>query len=307
MSEQYRVEQDLLTVRDFIRYAVSRFEESRLEYGHGTTTPFDEAAFIVLEGLHLPVDNLEPWWDSRLTLPERRRLAALVEARVTTRKPAAYLLNKSYLQGIPFYIDERAIVPRSYIAEILCDDNCFSPVVDAGSVTRVLDLCTGSGCLAIMAAYLFPNATVDAVDLSADALDVARRNVVDHQMEERVTLHLGDLYAPVRGRTYDLILANPPYVAAAEMAVLSPEYRAEPEMALAGGADGLDLVRRILDGAPAHLNAKGGLLCELGTGREALTDAMPDLDFLWLDTAESSGEVFWLTREQMPEKSRKKA
>ncbi len=308
MTAQHSIENDLTSVRDYIRYALSRFESSGLEYGHGTATAFDEAVFMVLEGLHLPIDNLEPWWDARLTLSERRRLVALIEARVTTRKPASYLLNKAYLQGVPFYVDERVIVPRSYIAEILCDDDCFSPVVDSGAVTRVLDLCTGSGCLAIMAAYLFPGATIDAVDLSADALDVARRNVADHHMEGRVTLHRGDLYDPVAGKTYDLILANPPYVAAAEMESLSPEYRAEPQMALAGGADGLDLVRRILDGAQAHLaHDDAGLLCELGTGREDLVDFAPDIDFLWLDTADSSGEVFWLTRAQIPETLRKKA
>lgn len=307
MNEQDSIAQNLISIRDFIRYAVSRFEAAQMEYGHGTTSAFDEAAFMVLEGLHLPINDLDPWWEARLTLAERRRLIALIDARVTTRKPASYLLNKAYLQGIPFYVDERAIVPRSYIAEILCDDQCFSPIVDADAVTRVLDLCTGSGCLAIVAASLFPGASIDAVDLSADALEVARRNIADHQMEERITLYYGDLYAPVAGKSYDLILANPPYVDAAEMEMLSPEYRAEPKMALAGGVDGLDLVRRILEGASAHLNAEGGLLCELGTGRAALSDFASDLDFLWLDTAESSGEVFWLMREQMPEKSRKKA
>lgn len=305
MTQKNSIEQDLISVRDFIRYAVSRFQAAKLDYGHGTATVFDEAVFMVLEGLHLPVDQLEPWWDARLTVEERRRLSGLIDARVTTRKPAAYLLQKSYLQGIPFYIDERALVPRSFIAEILCDDNCFSPIVDPAAVTRVLDLCTGSGCLAIVAAYLFPEAQIDAVDLSADALDVARRNIAEHGMEDRITLYQGDLYAPVMDQTYDLILANPPYVDDDEMAVLPPEYRAEPAMALAGGADGLDLVQRILAGASARLNPEGGLLCELGTGRERLEDSAPAVDFLWLDTAESSGEVFWLTREQMPQKTRK--
>lgn len=294
------VEDDLLTVRDFIRYAVSRFEEAQIVYGHGTATALDEAAFLVLAGLNLPVDSLDPWMDARLTLGERRMLAALIAARVETRKPAAYLVNKTYLQGIPFYVDERVIVPRSYIAEILCDDDCFSPVVDPDGVGHVLDLCTGSGCLAILAAYLFPQAQIDAVELSPDALDVARRNVAMHDLADRVTLYHGDLFAPVADRRYDLIIANPPYVDAGEMAALSDEYRHEPAMALAGGADGLDLVRRIIADAPAHLTPAGGLICEIGTGRDALVAAMPDVDFIWLDTAESSGEVFWLPRESMP-------
>jgi ribosomal protein L3 glutamine methyltransferase len=223
----------------------------------------------------------------------------LIDARVATRKPASYLLNKAYLQGIPFYVDERVIVPRSFIAEILCDDDCFSLIADPDNITRVLDLCTGSGCLAILAAYLFPHALIDAVDLSPDALDVARRNVAEHGLGDRITLHQGDLYAPVAGRTYDVIISNPPYVDAAEMAVLTPEYKAEPAMALAGGVDGLDLVRSILKGAPAHLTGEGGLICEIGTGREHLAAAHPDTPFLWLDTVESSGEVFWLLRDQM--------
>lgn len=292
----------LSSVRDYIRYAVSRFTAAGLDYGHGTGNAFDEAVFMVLEGLNLPVDTLDPWWDARLTPGERQRLFSLIDARVATRKPAAYLLNKTYLQGIPFYVDERVIVPRSFIAEILCDDDCFSPVVDAENITRVLDLCTGSGCLAILAAYLFPQAQVDAVDLSHDALEVARRNVADHGLEDRVQLFAGDLFTPLAGRRYDLIISNPPYVDAGEMAALSPEYAHEPAMALAGGDDGLDLVRRILDQAPAHLTAEGGLICEIGTGRERLEASRPDLPFMWLDTAESNGEVFWLARADMPEK-----
>ncbi|MBI2235258.1 MAG: 50S ribosomal protein L3 N(5)-glutamine methyltransferase [Micavibrio aeruginosavorus] len=292
----------LRSVRDYIRHAVSRFNDAGLEYGHGTGNAFDEAVFMVLEALHLPIDTLDPWWDARLTMAERRRVLDLIDARVTTRKPASYLLNKAYLQGIPFYVDERVIVPRSFIAEILCDDDCFSPVVDAAAVGSVLDLCTGSGCLAILAAYLFPQAQIDAVDLSHDALEVARRNIADHGFEDRVQLFAGDLFAPLAGRRYDLILSNPPYVDAGEMADLPPEYVHEPAMALAGGDDGLDLVRRILDQAPAHLTAEGGLLCEIGTGRERLEAGRPDLPFLWLDTAESNGEVFWLARADMPEK-----
>ena len=302
-----QVATELKTVRDFIRYGVSRFTEAELSFGHGTTTAFDEAVFMVLEGLHLPIDQLEPYTDARLTTPERQKLAELLHARVSTRKPAPYLLNKAYIQGVPFYVDERVIVPRSYIGELLFSDlfsgegkgDDLTLVEDPTAVTRVLDLCTGSGCLAILAATVFPEAEVDAVDVSADALEVAKRNVADHGVGDRVHLHQGDLFAPLKTRKYDVIITNPPYVDADAMAALPQEFRAEPTLALAGGEDGLDIVRRILKEAPKHLTPEGGLLCEFGTGREILEAEYPDLDFLWLETAESFGEVFWLTRDQL--------
>ena len=304
-----QVAAELKTVRDYIRYGVSRFTEAGLSYGHGTTTAFDEAVFMVLEGLRLPIDQLEPYYDARLTTPERQRIAELLHARVSTRKPAPYLLNKAYIQGVPFYVDERVIVPRSYIGELLFSDlfggeddgdgDDLTLVEDPTAVTRVLDLCTGSGCLAILAATVFPEAEVDAVDISPDALEVAKRNVADHGVEDRVHLHQGDLFAPLKNRKYDVIITNPPYVDAAAMAALPQEFRAEPTLALAGGADGLDIVRRIIKEAPKHLTPEGGLLCEFGTGREILEAGYPDLDFLWLETAESFGEVFWLTRDQL--------
>jgi ribosomal protein L3 glutamine methyltransferase len=288
---------ELLTVRDCLRYAVSRFNAANLVYGHGTTNAFDEAAFIVLEGLRLPIDRLEPFLDARLLLDERLHLARLIDARVTTRKPAPYLLGRAYIRGIPFHVDERVIVPRSYLGELLFTDFAdpeASPLGDPEDVGAVLDLCTGSGCLAILAALAFPNAAVDAVDLSPDALEVAARNVGESEAADRIALHEGDLFAPLGVRRYDLILTNPPYVAADEMAELPPEYAAEPALALGGGADGLDLVRRILASAGEHLNPGGGLLCEIGTGRAALEEEFPALPFLWLETEESEGEVFWL-------------
>ena len=294
---------ELRTVRDLIRYGVSRFNEAELDYGHGTTNAYDEAVFMVLEGLSLPIDQLDPYVDARLTLAERRKVADLLHARVETRKPASYLLNKAYIQGIPFYVDERVIVPRSYIGEILFSDliggDDFTLVEDPTEVERVLDLCTGSGCLAILAAQIFPEAYVDAVDLSADALEVAKRNVADSGFEDRIALHHGDLFAPLKNRKYDVIFTNPPYVDAEAMAALPPEFRHEPEMALASGEDGLDIVRRILKEAPKHLTPEGGLLCEFGTGREILEAEYPDLDFFWVETANSFGEVFWLTRDQL--------
>ncbi|HYH18634.1 MAG TPA: 50S ribosomal protein L3 N(5)-glutamine methyltransferase [Azospirillum sp.] len=294
---------ELRTVRDFIRHAVSRFTTGGLSFGHGTGNAHDEAVFMVLETLNLPIDQLEPYIDARLTTPERQALAEVIAARVATRKPASYLLNKAYIQGFPFYVDERVIVPRSYIGELLFSDmiggDDFTVVEDPTDVERVLDLCTGSGCLAILAAHVFPEADVDAVDLSPDALEVARINVAEHGVEDRVTLYQGDLFAPLKGKKYDVILTNPPYVDADAMAALPLEFRAEPEMALAAGEDGLDIVRRILKDAPKHLTPTGGLMCEIGTGRAVLEAEYPDIDFLWLETAESFGEVFWVTRDQL--------
>jgi ribosomal protein L3 glutamine methyltransferase len=302
---------ELFTVRDFWRYAISRFQAARLSFGHGTTTATDDAAFLVLDSLNLPIDTLDPFLDARLTTAERKLLAERIDARVTTRKPSAYLTGRSYIQGIRFYVDERVIVPRSFIGEILFseyggeEDSLYLP--DRFGVESVVDICTGSGCLAIIAAGLFPNAEVDAVDLSPDALEVARINVTDHEFSERLTLHQGNLFAPLKGKTYDLIITNPPYVDHHEMAVLPEEYQREPAMALDGGPDGLDLVRRILAEAPKHLNPGGGMICEIGTGREILEEEYPDFDFFWLDTAESQGEVFWITAEALGvgEKKRK--
>lgn len=298
----------LATIRDWLRYATSRFRAAGLAHGHGATNALDEAAFLLLEALSLPVDDINPWLDAGLTMAERRRIAHLVEARIETRKPAAYLLGATWLQGRRFRIDERVIVPRSFVAELLFSGAFGQPdgtpgtlIEDPLSVARVLDLCTGSGCLAILAAEAFPNATIDAVDLSSDALEVAAINLADHGLEDRITLLEGDLFAPLHGLHYDLILTNPPYVTAEAVAAFPPEYAAEPEMAHLGGADGLDLVRRILAEAPRHLTAGGGLLCEVGAGREALETAFPDLPFVWLDAAEGEGEVFWITREGLAE------
>ena len=290
---------DLLTVQDFVRYGVTKFNESGLFYGHGTTSAFDEAAFMVLESLSLPIDSLEPYWSARLTKTERKHLTDLIHRRVKTRLPAPYLLNKAYIQGFPFYVDERVLIPRSFIAEILCAEGGFKLAGDYANVLSVLDLCTGSGCLAIIAAHIFPNATVDAADLSADALDVARQNVAAHGLEGRVNLIEGDLFAPLQGRKYDLIITNPPYVDAEGMDHLPPEYDHEPAMALAAGADGLDIVRRIVDEAKEHLNPQGGMLCELGRCGPDLTAAYPGVGFDWLDTENSKGEVFWITQDRL--------
>jgi len=290
---------ELATLLDFVRYAVSRFSEARLTFAHGTTDPVAEAAFLVCEALHLHPDQFEAFASARVTAWEAGRIFDLIGRRVTTGKPAAYLVNKIYMRGLQFYVDERVIVPRSFIGELLekhfggeGDDSV--DLLDPPAVQRVLDLCTGSGCLAILAARHFPAAEIDAVDISGDALDVAMRNVDDHQLADRIALHRGDLFGPLGGKRYDLIMSNPPYVDAEGMASLPRECRAEPKLAFDGGADGLDVVRRILEEAPAHLTPQGGLLCEIGRGREPLEDACPHLPLLWLDTEESEGEVFWV-------------
>ena len=295
---------ELSSVRDFIRYAVSRFNRADLFFGHGTFTPFDEAVFLVLEGLKLPIDQLEPYYDARLLPDEKKLLADLVEKRVTTRKPLAYLLNKPYLQGVPFYVDDRVIVPRSYIADLLFQDiagesDGLSLISDPSRITRVLDLCTGSGCLAILASKLFPNAVSDAIDLSKDALAVARINVEMAGLEDIITLHHGDLFAPIHAKKYDLIITNPPYVEAELLVDMPKEYTYEPHMALAAGEDGFDIVHRILKEAPKHLTQDGAIICEIGYGKEILEGEYEHLPFLWLDTENSEGEVFWLTRDQM--------
>jgi ribosomal protein L3 glutamine methyltransferase len=288
---------ELETVLDFVRYAVTRYHEGKVAVGQGTHDPVEEAIFLVFETLGLPLNRVDSFLPARLTAAERKRVFALIEKRVTKRTPAAYLVNRAYLQGIPFYVDERVIVPRSYIAELLFGD-LFSgeaPLIDPGSVTRVLDLCTGSGCLAILAAHIFPNAQVDAVEISKQALQVAAINVAEHGLKDRVTLLRGDLFKPVGDAVYDIIISNPPYVDAKAVATLPKEFGQEPRLAHAGGRDGLDIVRRILTEAPAHLSPDGGLLCEIGRGRTRLEQDYPATDFLWLDTAESSGEVFWIT------------
>jgi ribosomal protein L3 glutamine methyltransferase len=292
---------ELSTVLDFVRYAATRFGEAKLAFGQGTRDAVEEAIFLVFEALKLPIDRIDPFLPAQLTAPERRRLFALIEKRIRSRVPAAYLLNCAWLQDRRFYVDERVIVPRSYLAELLYSDlfQGDAPLIDASAVTRVLDLCTGSGCLAVLACDVFPNAQVDAVEISRDALEVAKINVAGHGLEDRITLHKGDLFAPLGGAVYDIVLSNPPYVDTKAVAGLPKEYAREPRLAHAGGADGLDIVRRILAEAPAHLAPDGGLLCEVGRGRKILARHYPELDFLWLDTEESSGEVFWLAAEAL--------
>lgn len=283
---------DLVSVRDWWRYGTSLFTGAGLVFGHGTDNAPDEAAFLVLSALDLPIDVIDPWLDCRLTRSERGKVLGLFEQRIATRKPASYLTHSAWIQGRRFYVDERVIVPRSFVGELLVSGGLAAVIGDPNRVGRILELCTGSGCLAILAAEAFPYARIDASDLSADALAVAQRNVADYGLDERVRLMQSDLFNALPAEPYDLIIANPPYVTSRAVAAFPPEYQAEPRMAHAGGEDGLDLVRRILDAAPNYLGRDGMLVVEIGQARDALEAVRPELPFLWLDTETSEGEVF---------------
>ena len=297
MLEQARTE--LSTLRDLLRFAVSRYNEARLFFGHGTDNAWDEAVYLLLHSLHLPLDRLEPFLDAKLTSAERADLLHVIERRVKERLPVAYLTNEAWLGEFSFYVDERVIVPRSFIAELLREQ--LAPwVEDPDAVADVLDLCTGSACLAILAAHAFPAARIDAVDLSPDALAVARHNVADYDLAARIRLVEGNLFAGLKSRRYDLIIANPPYVNAAAMATLPAEYRREPELALTSGDDGLDLTRAILAGARRQLRPHGLLVVEIGHNREALEAAFPETPFTWLDTTAGDQYVFLLHRDDLP-------
>jgi len=291
--------ESLITVRDWLRFAVSRFNEAGLFFGHGSDNAFDEAAYLILHTLHLPLDRLDPFLDASLTHGEAEQVQAVIERRVKERIPAAYLTHEAWLGEHRFYVDERVIVPRSFIAELLREQ--LAPWLDdPEEVGSALDLCTGSGCLAILAALAFPNAKVDAVDLSKEALEVAAKNVADYALQDRVELLESDLFAALDRRSYDVILSNPPYVNAESVAALPPEYQAEPALALGSGEDGLDATRQILAKAKSHLNPGGLLVVEIGHNRDALEAAYPALPFTWLDTESGEQFVFMLRREDLP-------
>jgi ribosomal protein L3 glutamine methyltransferase len=290
--------EELVTLRDWLRWAVSRFNEAGLFFGHGTDNAFDEAAYLILHTLHLPPDRLDPFLDAHLTESERLAVCNILQQRIARRIPSAYLTHEAWLGDFRFYVDERVIVPRSYFAELLADG--LAPwMVDAKTVKDALDLCTGSGCLAILMAHAFPEAAIDAADISADALAVARRNVDDYGMADRIRLVPSDLLDELKGRRYDLIVCNPPYVTAKAMAALPPEYRREPALALAAGPDGLCAVRRILADAGRHLKHDGLLLVEVGHNADLVEAAFPDLPFTWIDSAGGEGKIFLLTQPQL--------
>jgi ribosomal protein L3 glutamine methyltransferase len=290
--------QHLKTLRDVLRFAVSRFNEAELSFGHGLANAFDEAAYLILHSLNLPIDRLDPFLDARLLPDELGKVLGVLEQRVKQRLPAAYLTHEAWLGGHRFYVDERVIVPRSFIAELLPEGlNPWLP--DEADVRSALDLCTGSGCLAILIADAYPNADVDAVDVAAEALEVAQRNVSEYGFNDAIRLVKSDLFAALAGCRYDLIVSNPPYVTAESMASLPAEYRHEPQLALASGADGLDHVRAILLAAADHLEDDGILVVEVGHNRAALERAFPDVPFIWLDTASGADFVFLLERRDL--------
>ncbi|CAM4179593.1 50S ribosomal protein L3 N(5)-glutamine methyltransferase [Kerstersia similis] len=291
--------QELLTLRDLLRYGVSRFRAANLAFGHGSDNAWDEAAYLALHTLNLPGDTLDPFLDARLLQTERDAVLNIYRRRIEERLPAPYLTGEAWLHGYRFRVDERVIVPRSPIAEWLVQG--LTPWLDdPESVTRALDLCTGSGCLAILAAHAFPHAQVDAVDLSTDALDVARANVADYGLENRLHLYQGDLYQPLPADArYQVIISNPPYVNENSMRALPQEFRHEPRGALAGGDDGMDLIRTIIGQAPRYLDDNGILVLEIGHEHEHFARAFPGLEPIWLDTASGLHPIMLLTRDQL--------
>jgi ribosomal protein L3 glutamine methyltransferase len=287
------------TVRDLLRFAVSRFNQADLSFGHGSANAYDEAVYLVLHTLHLPLDLLDPFLDARLTAAEIDAVLNVIERRATERVPAAYITQEAWMHGFRFHVDERVIVPRSFIGELL-QDGLQPYVEDPEQVSAVLELCTGSGCLAILAAHAFQNADIDAVDLSAPALEVAARNVTDYKLDDRVALFEGDLYAPLAERRYDVIISNPPYVNAASMQDLPAEYKHEPDMALAGGVDGMDIVRRIIAEARNWLTDEGVLVLEIGNERANVEAAFGGLDLVWLSTSAGDDNVFLIQAADLP-------
>ncbi len=295
-----------MTLIELITAQCARLKQAGVSFGHGTTNAFDESAWLVLWSLGMPLDELESQAKRELADEEQSRAEALVTQRIETRRPAAYLTHEAWLQNVPFYVDERTIVPRSFIAELLADGE-GEGTLDAwlsDRTQRVLDLCTGNGSLAVIAAMAYPEITVDACDISADALAVARINVERHQMSHRITLTQSDLFENVRGR-YDLIVCNPPYVNAASMAALPAEYQAEPALALAGGDDGMTLVRRILADAPAHMSDEAVLVLEIGHERHHFEHAFRRLEVAWLETSAGADQVLLVTRDALQKWSRR--
>ena len=287
------------TLRDLLRYAVSRFNQAELAFGHGSANAYDEAAYLILHTLHLPLDTLDPFLDARLLDDEIDAVLKVIERRATQHVPAAYITQEAWMHGLRFYVDERVIVPRSFIGELL-EDGLQPYVADPDEVGAVLELCTGSGCLAILAAQAFPNADIDAVDISHNALEVAHINVNDYALTDRIALFEGDLFAPLPERRYNVIIANPPYVNSTSMDALPAEYRHEPELALAGGEDGMDVVRRIIKEARNWLTDDGLLVVEIGNERANVEAAFGGLDLVWLSTSAGDDTVFLIQAGDLP-------
>lgn len=292
------ITEELHTIRDWLRYTVSRFEKSEIFFGHGTDNAYDEAVWLIMRALHLPLDTLDNFLDAKLTSDERKHLAHLIERRVTERVPTAYLLREAWLKGYQFYVDERVIVPRSFIAELL--EEGLSPWVEFPEMVQsAADICTGSGCLGVLLADAFPNAMIDVVDISQDAIDVCNINIKKYQLEDRVSAIQSDMFEALKGKTYDLIISNPPYVDAPSMATLPHEYRNEPQLALGSGDAGLDHTHTLLKEAANYLNDDGILVVEIGHNRHALLQAYPYLPFTWLEVASGDEFVFLISKKDL--------
>lgn len=303
-----RLSEELFTIRDWLRFTVSQFEESDIFFGHGTDNSYDEAVWLILSALHLPHDTLNNFLDAVITETERKKLAHLIEQRITKRTPTAYLVREAWLRGFKFYVDERVIVPRSFIAELLDfheGEHGLQPWIEHPElINSAADICTGSGCLGILLANAFPDAAIDVVDISADAIAVANININNYGLQEQITAIQSDMFTALKDengkpKLYDLIISNPPYVDAPSMAMLPTEYRNEPQLALGSGVAGLDHTHTILHEAAKHLNDEGILVVEIGHNRDALLDAYPDLPFTWLEVESGNQFVFLLTKEQL--------
>ncbi len=304
MNHFFRLSEELFTIRDWLRFTVSQFEESDIFFGHGTDNSYDEAVWLIMSALHLPHDTLNNFLDAVITEKERKNLAHLIEQRITKRTPTAYLLREAWLRGFKFYVDERVIVPRSFIAELLdfnetCEHGLQPWIEHPELINAAADICTGSGCLGILLANAFPDTMIDVIDISPDAIAVANININNYGLQDQITAIQSDMFAALAGKTYDLIISNPPYVDAPSMATLPTEYRNEPQLALGSGVAGLDHTHTLLTHAAKYLNDDGILVVEIGHNRAALLDAYPDLPFTWLQVESGNQFVFLLTKEQL--------
>jgi ribosomal protein L3 glutamine methyltransferase len=299
MTATQKLVEELLSIRDWIRYAVSQFEASDIFYGHGTDNSYDEAVWLIMSGLHLPTETLDNFLDATITTDERKHLAYLIEQRVTKHTPTAYLVREAWLHDFKFYVDERVIVPRSFIAELLLDDSLNPWIEFPEMVQSAADICTGSGCLGVLLAHTFPSAAVDVIDISADAIAVSNINIANYGLEAQVTAIQSDMFAALSDKTYDVIISNPPYVDEPSMAQLPEEYRNEPQLALGSGKAGLDHTHTLLREAANYLNDDGVLIVEIGHNRDALYEAYPNMPFTWLDTSGGDQFVFIITKEDL--------
>ena len=301
--DKHLVTTELFTIRDWIRFAVSQFEASDVFYGHGTDNAYDEAVWLIMSALHLPMDTLNNFLDAKITTTERTKLANFIEQRITQHTPTAYLLKEAWLQGLKFYVDERVLIPRSFIAELL--NSGLSPWVEFPEmIESAADICTGSGCLGVLLASVFPNAAIDVIDISQDAIDVANINIANYGLEAQITAIKSDMFSALRDennvcKKYDVIISNPPYVDAPSMAALPAEYQNEPQLALGSGVAGLDHTHTILREAANYLNDDGILIVEIGHNREALEAAYPNIVFTWLEVSSGNEFVFLLTKSQL--------